>query len=385
MSAPSNLPTCAVCYTPLVRRDQPCPHCGRRPIGSAESTPPNRCRPISPTSRRTKRGKIGRCGKRNSPAAARAIWQAILDPRSIHGLLGLGGALLVVGLVIWLATLGVFKNATVVAVTLGLSNAVLLGAGWWITSRSPYRTAGRSLTLLSCLVMPLNLWFYHSHGLITLSGHLWAAALVCCVLYAASAMILRDPAFVYVLCGGVAMTGLLMLADMGHFWESPPRHTACRPGNNLRSRGALRGFGRAIFAVAIRTSVSSGRATRAGLGLLLLLVAEVAGDWLYPSLFEPIYQHWQLRPAVMVTEPWGRLLALGLVLAGTYVYAYSDLVVRRIGVYICLAVFSLLWAEILTINLLALTVTAEAAILALALTALLSHTFRPRPSAGRTF
>ena len=109
----------------------------------------------------------------------RPLWEILLDPRSIQWLLGFGGALLVMGLVIWLATLGIFKHAAVVAVALGLANAALLGGGWLITLRSRYQTAGRALTLLACLVMPLNLYFYHAYDLIKLDGHLWLAALVC--------------------------------------------------------------------------------------------------------------------------------------------------------------------------------------------------------------
>jgi hypothetical protein len=86
----------------------------------------------------------------------------VLDPRSIQWLLALGGALLVLGLVIWLATLGVFENPAVLAVILGAANAALLGGGWATILRTRYQTAGRALTLLACLVMPLNLWFYHA-------------------------------------------------------------------------------------------------------------------------------------------------------------------------------------------------------------------------------
>ncbi len=64
------------------------------------------------------------------------LWEILLDPRSIQWLLGFGGALLVLGLVIWLATLGIFKHAAVVAVALGLGNAALLGGGWIVTLRS---------------------------------------------------------------------------------------------------------------------------------------------------------------------------------------------------------------------------------------------------------
>src|SRR4051812_21855266 len=67
--------------------------------------------------------------------------------------------------------------------------------------------------------MPLNLWFYQRHGLMTIDGHLWLGALVCCALYALAALVLEDATFVYVFLGGVAMTGLLMLADMHRFQE----------------------------------------------------------------------------------------------------------------------------------------------------------------------
>ena len=64
------------------------------------------------------------------------LWEIILDPRTIQWLLGLGGVLLVVGLVIWLATLGNLQNPLVVAVSLGIGNAVVL-AGGWATSAFP--------------------------------------------------------------------------------------------------------------------------------------------------------------------------------------------------------------------------------------------------------
>ncbi len=283
------------------------------------------------------------------------------------------------GLVIWLATLGLFKNPAVVAVALGLGNAALLVGGWAITSYTRYETAGRALTLLACLVMPLNLWFYHANNLITLDGHLWVAALVCCVLYAASAMVLRDAIFVYVLAGGVAMTGLLMLADMGKFWEVAAPATLLvvlglicihteRAFPDTDGPFSRRSFGLGFF--------WSGHALLAA-GLLLLLGAQIAGDWLYKPFFESIYQHWRLGPPAVVAERWGQLLALALVLAGTYAYIYSDLAVRRVGMYIFLAVFTLLWAEVLVIELFALKVTTEAAIVALALTALAVNLIAP--------
>jgi len=53
----------------------------------------------------------------------RPLLEIILDPRTIQWLLGLGGVLLVVGLVIWLAAVGVFENPVVVAVALAASTS----------------------------------------------------------------------------------------------------------------------------------------------------------------------------------------------------------------------------------------------------------------------
>jgi hypothetical protein len=303
-----------------------------------------------------------------------------LDPRSIQWLLGLGGALFVLGLVIWLATVGIFKNPVTVAVALGLGNGLVLGLGWLVTGRTRYQTAGRALTLLACLVMPLNLWFYHAQKLITIEGNLWVPALVCCVLYAASALVLRDRTFVYVLAGGVAMTGLLILADVHKFFEitSPSLLLvvlgliclhAERAFPNVDGPFSRRRFGMAFF--------WSGQALLAA-GLLLLLGAQIAGDWLYkPFFFEHFYKPWNAVAPEVVTVHWQQLLALALVVAATYAYVYSDLVVRRVGVYIYLAVFTLLWAEVLIINLLPVTLTTEVAIIALALTALASNVIAP--------
>jgi hypothetical protein len=306
----------------------------------------------------------------------RPLWEIVLDPRTIQWLLGLGGVMLVVGLIIWLATVGVFENPVVVAVVLGAANAAVLAAGWATIRWSRYQTAGRAITLLACLVMPLNLWFYHANGLITLGGNLWAAALVCCVLYLVSALLLRDSLFVYVLCGGVAMTGMLMLADAGHFEEivAPAALLACLGLMGIHVERAFPDtdspFGRRQFGTAF---FRSGHVLLAA-GLLLVLGAQVVGDWLYKPVFQ---QLWDFQPPVIVAERWGQMFALALILAGTYAYFYSDIVVRRFGLFVYLGVFTLLWAEMFVIELSAPHVAAEAAILALAVTALAANLGEP--------
>ena len=133
----------------------------------------------------------------NTPArlASRRLLEILLDPRSIQWLLMSGAVLLVVGLSIYLWAIGIFENRKTIAVALGLGTATMLGGGWAVIKYTRFQTAGRALTLLACLIMPLNLWFYHANNLITLQGQLWVPAMVCCLAYAASALVLRDELF----------------------------------------------------------------------------------------------------------------------------------------------------------------------------------------------
>src|SRR5688572_18659919 len=107
-----------------------------------------------------------------------SVLERLLSPQGIHALFGVGGGLFVIGLVTWLATLGVFDHPLVLAAALGAGNLVLLGVGFWLVLNTRYQLAGLALSLLACLVMPLHLWFYHAQNLLTLDNQLWAAALV---------------------------------------------------------------------------------------------------------------------------------------------------------------------------------------------------------------
>ncbi|MDA1230225.1 MAG: hypothetical protein O2856_05585 [Planctomycetota bacterium] len=306
----------------------------------------------------------------------RNIMEIILDPRSIQGLLGLGGALMVVGLVI-LLWLNDYFTPPVMATVLALSNVALLSGGLATIRFSRYQLAGKALSLLSCLVMPPNLWYLDANSLITIDGHLWVCAVLISALYGLSAFLLKDELFVCVFSAGVAMTGLLILGDLPpspqRFWKiaSPAtllvvlgligihleRAFSIGDGPFSRSR-----FGMAFF--------WSGHVQLA-VGLIMLLAAQVAGDWLYPFGFESLYAALQATPSPICGDR--RWLALVLVAAGTYAYAWSDLVVRKKGLFLHIAAFMLLWAEVLTVQLLDLQIGIDAIIAILAVTSLLSH------------
>src|SRR5262245_28728413 len=321
------------------------------------------------------------------PAPRRPLVDILLEPRNIRWLLVFGGVMLVVGLVLFLYAVGVFDNPVVVAGLMGAGTLGLLFGGWAVIRLTRYHTAGRALTLLACLVMPLNLWFYHAQELypFTLYEQLWLAALVCCALYAASAVIVRDRMFVYVLVAGVTLSSLLILANVdgpAEFWQitHPAILLVClglatlhverafpAPGEGEFTRGR---FGLAFF--------WSGQAVL-GLGLLLVLLAQLYGflytldSWLVKDDFP--------APAPITSELPLKVLALLFVLAGAYACLYAYLVVRRVGVYLPLGFVALLWAEVLAIDLLGIPpspelVNATAYILAFAgsgLLVLLAH------------
>ena len=55
-----------------------------------------------------------------------------------------GAAVLVIGLIIWLAASGLFENKVFVAVLLGVGTALLLAGGWAVIRLTRYQLAGRA-------------------------------------------------------------------------------------------------------------------------------------------------------------------------------------------------------------------------------------------------
>ncbi|HQR06344.1 MAG TPA: hypothetical protein PLN21_05955 [Gemmatales bacterium] len=303
-----------------------------------------------------------------------SLMERLLSPQGIQALLGTGGALFVGGMITWLATLGIFDHPLVLAATLGGVNLALLLLGFWLVLSTRYQLAGLALTLLACLVMPLHLWFYHAQKLLTFDNHLWAAGLVISLLYALTARVLRNIWFVPIFLGGIAMTVLLILADMGQFWQiTAPAIAMCLIGivaihaERLFTQDETSPFRRERFGLAF---FWSGHALL-GLGLLMVLVAQLAGGPLYATYTKSIYQQWQVTPTDLVTTSSGKLIALFLVLAAIYAHLYSDMVVRRKGYYLQIAALLLVWVEFLIIDLLNINLRIETLLGIVAATGLL--------------
>jgi len=295
----------------------------------------------------------------------RRMFEALLDPRSIQWMLMIGGGLCVLGLIVWLVSLGVFKDPHVLAVCLGVGTLAILAVGWYVTLRTRFKIAGQALTFLGCVVAPLNLWFYHAQGLITIDGHLWVGGVACCLLYAATVYVLRDPLFLYACELGVTLTMLLLLADLGKI-NHPTWLALFFMALGLVSIHAERAFPPAADSEFSRRRFGlplfwSGH-VQIGVSLAILLGSQLLAWLLAPARAWFDYSWAGNR----LTE--NNLLAGSLWLAAVYAYLYSDIVVRKIGVYLALAGFCLVMAEVTL--LLGLHVPHEAILIIMSLTAL---------------
>lgn len=295
------------------------------------------------------------------------LTQLLLDPKSLQILMLAGGGLLVLGLLLWLTAIGVFEEPLHAAIGLGLGNLALIGVGVATVLKTRYKIAGRAIAMLGSLLLPLNLWFYDTQGLVTLSegGHLWVPALFCCIAYAALARLLKDSLFVYTIVAGVAMTGLLLLADSGveRFWEivAPSTllvaigvicvhverlfpKTATKPGEEAFTRDD---FGRAFF--------RAGHAALAS-GLVLLLGGRLVGlfgapllNFIYSGSY-PAVLEWYIEPNVAI-ETSAKLIAMLLAIVGIYTYTYSQIVIAEGRRFTLSAVLMLVWACVIGLDL----------------------------------
>ena len=250
----------------------------------------------------------------------------------------LGGGLGVLGLVIWLATSGVFDDPRVLATALVIGSLAILAVGWFIALKTGYKVAGQAVTFLGCVVAPLNLWFLHAQALVTLDGQLWVGGVVCCLLYAATVYVLRDPLFMYAVEAGITLTVGLLLAEVGMVSELSSLCLVLM-GLGLVSIHAERAFApdgefaRARFGMPL---FWSGHVQLAA--ALLILLGTQSANWLFG---DSLRETWQFT---LIADEF--LLAGGLWLAGMYAYLYSDIVVRRVGIYTMLAAVCMIMSEV---------------------------------------
>lgn len=277
----------------------------------------------------------------------KSMFEALLDPQSIQWLLTLGGGLMVLGGLVWLISQGVLENPLVLAMLFGAASLGVLFGGWYVTLRTRYKVAGRALAFLGCVVTPLNLWFYHVQGLLLLDHGLWIGGVACVLLYVATVWALRDPLFVYAVEAGITLTAVMLLGDFGLAGQATQlcvllmglaivsihAHLAFPPEGEAFTRTK---FGLPAF--------WCGQLQLAA-ALVVLAVTQAAS-----LLLEPLGNIFEI-PAAGIPLTNSRWVAGCLWLAGAYAYVYSDLVVRRNGVYTYLAAICLVLAEVTLVGL----------------------------------
>jgi len=246
--------------------------------------------------------------------------RVLLDPSSIERLLVAGGCLSILGLIATLVSLGVFEDPRVVALALICATLFLFGTGWGVSLRSRHRLAGRAITFLACVAAPLNLWYLNWQGIVTVDGHLWVGGLLCCLAYAATMVVLRDPAFFWAVEVGVTLTALLLLGDLGlgtdSAWVCIALFGLAAISIHAERAFAIddpvydrRRFGRPLFLAGQLQLLA------AAIGLLgLQVVAWIELDWTVAG--------WALGGSRVATSP---PLAAGLWLAAAYLWIVSSL------------------------------------------------------------
>ncbi len=174
----------------------------------------NQSDPLNESTAETQRAMEGPPPTLSDPGPFVRFLKTVLEPVILQRLLALGGGLFVLGLIIGLASQGVFDDPRIAAAALGTGSLSVLGLGWWLLLRTKHGIAGRAMTFLGCVVLPLNLWFYHSQGLVSIDQHLWVGGVVCVLVYLATVYRLKEPNFLYAVQVGTMLTLLLMLGDM---------------------------------------------------------------------------------------------------------------------------------------------------------------------------
>jgi hypothetical protein len=267
------------------------------------------------------------------------LLNSLLSPRSIRWLFVLGGGLMVLGLVIWLASLGVFGDPRLIAGLLSAGSLAVHLTGVLVSMRTQQKMVGQALTFLGCVLLPLNLWYYHAQGLVMLDGWLWLGGVACCVLYLITVIVLRDPLFIYAVEAGVTLTAVLILGTLGLIDQSPAftilflvLATVSIHTERLfvSANEKTREFGLPFF--------WSGQVQLAAAMVVLTVVQMLS--WILVPLQE--IGHWNWSGNLLTESP---LLTAGLWCLGAYLYFYSDLVVRKVGVYVVAGAFCLLMTE----------------------------------------
>lgn len=133
------------------------------------------------------------------PVPEVSLLERLSDPQMLRWMVYSGAMMFVIGTIIYLRDVISLQlqRPVVQAGLLALLTMATFGAGVWLLRRTQEELAGRGLLLLGSLLVPANPWFLVHSGLIARGNRAWMVGLVCAVLYAITAMVLRETLMLY--------------------------------------------------------------------------------------------------------------------------------------------------------------------------------------------
>jgi hypothetical protein len=138
----------------------------------------------------------------------RTLLETLTDAHNLRLLLYTGAAMIVVSVVLWLRDVLYLKlqEPVVQAGLLAIATLAFMASGWYAILRTRQRLTGRALTLVGSLLVPINFWFLVRSGLIENNGRAWMVCAFCAILYAHTALLLREKLYVYLAAAGSIAT-----------------------------------------------------------------------------------------------------------------------------------------------------------------------------------
>src|SRR5581483_10417590 len=275
---------------------------------------------------------------------------------AISAALFVGGVLLYYRNAIYLG----LKQPWTQAFILGFATIGCIVGGWTLVRRTNQTLAGRTLTLVGSLLVPINPWFLVRSGLIPESGNGWILGLACTALYAWTAYFLRERLYVYLALATGIITGWSAVYKFTGGAQTSA-YSIVLMAFSLAYLLAERFFkSKATDESGIDFSIPFFHVAQVGIALSLLfytpLVAFVPGEFLAAKrYFDP--------------HGYSGLNTIWLSLCATFAYFYSGMV-RHNRAFIYLSIIAGICAEAAILH--NIDVTLPTAVVAYASTALLA-------------
>lgn len=323
-------------------------------------TPPSILTPATGNAYQQRSQNTNGSSAANNSVPERSFGEIIAD--NIKTIFAMSGALFVGGIALYYRN-EIYHGLTqpvVQATILALLTLGMLISGILLVRRTEQSIAGRTLTLVGALLVPLNPWFLVRSQLIPDTGNAWVLGFACAILYASIAYFLRDRLFVYI---SSAATIIAAWATVFKFSNGAPSIYAI----TLMGCALLALFIERAFKPAAENVIFS----REEFGAPFFHVGQTCVALcllFYTPLIKFLPAEFIATKQYFDPSSYSNFVTIWLALGGLIAYGYSA-VIRRKSYFSYLAIICFLWTQgALLINLHA---SLETALLSYAITTLI--------------